>query len=1231
MTVTTTTFTTPGNSRKIAISNEIGNRSTNVISAVDSAILALGWSTWDTIATTTYNPIATYVYRVLNADGVTYKYFILRWDTVKLMFYTSTCEYWHNNFLHQPVNETWSNGGAFAQGYDLANSFIIVAGTARNLMLWNNINNQAGLWTGVFEFERVAAEDRAVALQPAGSNSYSPVISGSLYFNGSSYLSTTSSAAATGDFTVECWIYPTVATQCSFLCIGNESSGRIVFFTSAGILTINQFGGSSYSLASGIAINTWQHVAVVRRGTVVTGYVNGVPGGTNQLPSPGGPVTISGTVGNTSGYWVMGLSTPAAQGTGYVTNVRYVNGTALYTAGFNPPFGQLTPVTNTALLLNMGPTAPFTDAGTSALTVTNTGSIPVTAPNPFLTTFSFGNLYTNTSTNTSVYTTGFVANTSAPCYAYTNSVMLGTPFGVANSAARSSPQILAFPRTYDGNVYLGATANYTTVTNRGPMPPAAAYGNLIQTTDTNQLHLGSYQTNSNATANTYATFGTQAGGSMAVTTGSWLSIGPGTAFNVAVASNPFTVEGWVYMAGPGGALCGGISPGTGVVPISLSFNTQAVAVTAPDAAGYYPHFSSYNGTAWSGLVSPVPVQPNTWTHVAGVFTGSTSLIFLNGIQVAAGGITSWLATASQGIYIGRGGAATGAASQSLTGLISQFRYVRGTAVYTSNFTPPQTTLTAVANTNILLTTSNSAYYLTDTSGNVTVNTVFNSNGSPVTFSNLAPPVLGWNGDTVPYRWDLTKTPVSTISADVGTTTANTGSLTFGRMYGMGIGRPVGNVRVPDTTLANIDSTNGWPSVNSAQTTEAILLPLNGGVEPNTSYYSASTFSNVFANIGSSMIPAKAVAVGDTLFVAANAGVGGAGQGGIFTISQATGQGATPTFRSNISFGVFDILFDGNGWIWGSTSNGIVRMDTQTFTTTFYTTAATVANGVGYLGIDNKNIYCTSRVASTKPQTYVFDRTQNAFNGTIDTTTAFTAASTWGTPVPDYSGNIYSFQTPGITTATSLYMQLNSNTAVYSTINSTTNPGGAAINFGHTAYYDYITQRLWEIVPSFTAGAVNVAELFPGNLTTRGTVTGIATQNTTAATYQGSLTPTATVDNRGDLYVVPMRGHLSIGTKRPGAVTQALTGFYSFADPISWNSNNANPGNFGNVVSGFGVTSVQFAPLGFSGWTTTNTVQMFAPWGTGTAPTNDNRLYTINGLFTGNTTTGANVGRIIMRG
>ena len=82
MTVTTTSFTAAGNAKKISISNEIGNGSTNIIAAVNSAITGLGWTSWDTIATTTYNPITTYVYQAPNADGITYKYFIIEHSVI---------------------------------------------------------------------------------------------------------------------------------------------------------------------------------------------------------------------------------------------------------------------------------------------------------------------------------------------------------------------------------------------------------------------------------------------------------------------------------------------------------------------------------------------------------------------------------------------------------------------------------------------------------------------------------------------------------------------------------------------------------------------------------------------------------------------------------------------------------------------------------------------------------------------------------------------------------------------------------------------------------------------------------------------------------------------------------------------------------------------------------------------------------------------------------------------
>ena len=161
MTVTTTTYTT--NSRKITSVNEV--TSDNLITAVDAAIVALGWTQYDFIDTTVYSPVETYVYRVLNADATTYKYLILRWDTLKLVYYTSTCESW-NTTTDVATNESWNQNGAFQQAYDIKDGFVFVAATSRHIMMQNFILNKPGLWTAVFEFERAVSDDTAEAANP---------------------------------------------------------------------------------------------------------------------------------------------------------------------------------------------------------------------------------------------------------------------------------------------------------------------------------------------------------------------------------------------------------------------------------------------------------------------------------------------------------------------------------------------------------------------------------------------------------------------------------------------------------------------------------------------------------------------------------------------------------------------------------------------------------------------------------------------------------------------------------------------------------------------------------------------------------------------------------------------------------------------------------------------------------------------------------------------------------
>ena len=155
MAVTNTQFA--NNTYKVAISGELSG-SNNVIASVNTAITTLGWSLWDAVDQTTYSPMVTRVYRRLNADGTTFKYVILRYDTLRLKINLSCAEAF-DQVTHVATNESWHNDGCFYHGYDLRYSFIIVNATERHLLLQTYILNEPGHWAGVFEAERVAGED----------------------------------------------------------------------------------------------------------------------------------------------------------------------------------------------------------------------------------------------------------------------------------------------------------------------------------------------------------------------------------------------------------------------------------------------------------------------------------------------------------------------------------------------------------------------------------------------------------------------------------------------------------------------------------------------------------------------------------------------------------------------------------------------------------------------------------------------------------------------------------------------------------------------------------------------------------------------------------------------------------------------------------------------------------------------------------------------------------------
>ena len=217
-----------------------------------------------------------------------------------------------------------------------------------------------------------------------------PSTMGSFYFTASisNYLNIPSATAGakydfgTGNFTIELWLYGVVnpgSTSGYNLIFCSPQTNSYTVLTYNGGIYFNFNGGNFLSTSSGlITQNVWYHIAIARYSGVTTIYLNGVSKASkadtnNYTGSPSRQIGPGG--GGTAGF--------------YMTNIRIVNGTAVYTGNFTPPGNPLTAVTNTALLLN-APSIPstdtFLDTSTFAATVTKVGTPTSSSVTPFTST-----------------------------------------------------------------------------------------------------------------------------------------------------------------------------------------------------------------------------------------------------------------------------------------------------------------------------------------------------------------------------------------------------------------------------------------------------------------------------------------------------------------------------------------------------------------------------------------------------------------------------------------------------------------------------------------------------------------------------------------------------------------------------------------------------------------------------------------------------------------------------
>ena len=180
---------------------------------------------------------------------------------------------------------------------------------------------------------------------------------GSVYFDGSGDYITASTAetAGTGTFTAECWFYhdgvpassgcimcqrdtnPTTGNYAKWI-VYVESNGNLAWYNGVSGQRVVESG------AGGFRVQSWHHVAITRDSSnVMRMFRDGVLIGSRTAQTQNwnyAPFTVGANGDGSQAF------------KGWISNVRWTVGEALYTSAFTPSTTPLTVGSNTKLLLN---------------------------------------------------------------------------------------------------------------------------------------------------------------------------------------------------------------------------------------------------------------------------------------------------------------------------------------------------------------------------------------------------------------------------------------------------------------------------------------------------------------------------------------------------------------------------------------------------------------------------------------------------------------------------------------------------------------------------------------------------------------------------------------------------------------------------------------------------------------------------------------------------------------
>ena len=163
----------------------------------------------------------------------------------------------------------------------------------------------------------------------------------------------------TGDFTVECWFrwhsnnsgWQSIFGKYAASGGAAGDNGFWLHLNNGGILTGGDRGNGFANGSTALNLHEWYHTALVRSGTTVSIYLNGVLEASHTSDDGGG---VPRNCDNNTEFAIGYLSNYGRGWDGDISNLRCVKGQALYTGNFTPPTSPLTLTSQGAIESNVG-------------------------------------------------------------------------------------------------------------------------------------------------------------------------------------------------------------------------------------------------------------------------------------------------------------------------------------------------------------------------------------------------------------------------------------------------------------------------------------------------------------------------------------------------------------------------------------------------------------------------------------------------------------------------------------------------------------------------------------------------------------------------------------------------------------------------------------------------------------------------------------------------------------